>query len=107
MIGKLVQKLQNPNLLNSRMKMKVFGKVKKKEQKIPDSGQRCPNYKYTITQILISVKCFLNSSAGFRGLSSVFQTLKEFIISIATPAHTTIRNWLLKIGLYKLERPKH
>lgn len=74
---------------------------------ILDDGQRCPNYKYTIQQIIISIKCFLGSSAGFRGLSSVFQTLKEFISSIATPVHTTIRQWLLKIGLYKLERPKH
>jgi hypothetical protein len=74
---------------------------------ILDDGQRCPNYKYTIQQIIISIKCFLGSSAGFRGLSNVFQTLKTFISSIATPVHTTIRQWLLKIGLHKLERPKY
>jgi len=65
------------------------------------------HYQYTVSQILISVKCFLGSSAGFRGLSSVFQIIKEYISSIAAPAHTTIRQWLLKIGLYKLQRPKH
>jgi hypothetical protein len=70
-------------------------------------GERCGNYKYTTQQILISIKCFLGSSAGFRGLSSVFQILSEWISSFITPAYTTIRQWLLKIGLYKLQCPKY
>ena len=70
-------------------------------------GERCTNYKYTIKQILISIKCFLGSSAGFRGLSSVFKILCGWIPSFISPAHTTIRQWLLKIGLYKLKCPKY
>jgi hypothetical protein len=72
-----------------------------------DKGRRCPNYSYTIKQIYISIKCFLGSSTAFRGLSNVFQILQEWIVWIGTPAYTTIRQWLLKVGLYKLERPKY
>jgi hypothetical protein len=72
-----------------------------------DSGIRCHNYRYTVTQVLISVKCFLGSSAGFRGLSSVFYILKEWISPFIAPAYTTIRQWILKIGLYKLNCPKY
>jgi hypothetical protein len=72
-----------------------------------DNGARCHNYKYTITQILVTIKCFLGSSAGFRGLASVFRILKDWISSFISPAYTTIRQWLLKIGLYKLNGPKY
>lgn len=71
-----------------------------------DEGQRCPNYQYTITQILTSVKCLLGSSVGFRALSSVFRILQESILSLATPVYTTTRQWLFKLGLYKLNRLK-
>ena len=32
--------------------------------------------------------------------------MQEWITWLRTPAYTTIRQWLLKMGLYKLERPK-
>jgi hypothetical protein len=54
----------------------------------------------------MSIKCFVATSAGFRALSSIFQTVQQWISGIATPAYTTIRQWVLKIGLYKLSRPK-
>ncbi len=57
--------------------------------------------------MFISIKCFLGSSAGFRGLSSVFHILKEWISPFIAPAYTTIRQWILKIGLYKLNCPKY
>lgn len=80
---------------------------KKKSPEIIDSGIKCHNYKYTVTQVFISIKCFLGSSAGFRGLSSVFCILQEWMSSFIAPAYTTIRQWLLKIGLYKLNCPKY
>jgi hypothetical protein len=80
---------------------------KKKRNDVIDSGERCSNYRYSIAQILISIKCFVGSSAGFRGLSRVFQILKEWVSAFIAPAYTTIRQWLLKIGLYKLQCPKY
>lgn len=68
---------------------------------------RIPNYKYNINQIYISVRCFLESSASFRALESIFEIIQEKISSLATPAYTTIRQWLFKLGLYKLNRPKN
>jgi hypothetical protein len=48
----------------------------------------------------------LGSSSGFRALADVFQTLQNWVLSLATPAYTTIRQWILKLGLYKLQCPK-
>lgn len=72
-----------------------------------DKGQKAPNYQYTLTQVLISIKCFLDSSAGFRCLSSIFQTLRGWVSWLGSPSFTTIRQWLLKIGLHNLSRPKY
>lgn len=56
---------------------------------------------------MIAIKCFLGSSAGFRALSNVFKILNKWVSSIAAPAASSIRQWLLKLGLYKLLQPKH
>ena len=48
----------------------------------------------------------MSGSVGFRGLESVFSTLKEWFTSLATPVYGTIRQWISKLGLFKLERPK-
>lgn len=82
-------------------------RIKKNNLEIIDNGHKCPNYSYTIKQILISIKCFIGSSAGFRALSSIFQILSRWLPSFIAPSHTTIRQWLLKIGLYKLTCPKY
>ena len=52
------------------------------------------------------MSCFFGSSVGFRALSNVFKTLQNWVLSLATPAYTTIRQWILKLGLYKLQSPK-
>lgn len=49
----------------------------------------------------------MEGSTGFRALTNTFQTLREWITSLGAPAHTTIRQWLFKLGLYMLERPKN
>lgn len=92
------------------------GKVEKLEKeneqlkkKAPDNrleSNKCPGYKYNVTQILISLECFLGSSAGFRALSNIFHILGNWISAIATPAASTIRQWFFKLGLYKLIQPK-
>ena len=56
---------------------------------------------------MISLECFIGSSAGFRALSNIFHILRNWISAIATPAASTIRQWFLKLGLYKLIQPKH
>lgn len=52
------------------------------------------------------MSCFFGSSVGFRALSNVFKTLQNWVLSLAIPAYTTIRQWILKLGLYKLQSPK-
>ena len=39
-------------------------------------------------------------------MASVFFTLKEWVSTLATPVYATIRQWLCKLGLFKLVRPK-
>lgn len=56
---------------------------------------------------MISLECFLGSSVGFRALSNIFHILGNWVSAIATPAASTIRQWFLKLGLYKLIQPKH
>lgn len=55
---------------------------------------------------MISLECFLGSSAGFRALGNIFRILGNWISVIAAPAASTIRQWFLKLGLYNLNRPK-
>lgn len=59
-------------------------------------------FKYSVAQIAISLKCIVNSSVGFRTLSKIFIILKEKVNSLGIPVYTTIRMWLCKFGLYKL-----
>lgn len=71
-----------------------------------NEGLKNNNFKYTVAQITISIKCFLNSSVGFRALANIFKTLQESVINLGTPVYTTIRMWFCKLGLYKLNQSK-
>jgi hypothetical protein len=55
----------------------------------------------------MSIQCFLNGSVGFRTLANIFGTLQRWVVSLGNPAYTSIRQWLCKFGLYKLNQPKN
>lgn len=46
----------------------------------------------------------MQSSVGFRALSKVFQVIQEYVSFLATPSYSVIRQWFLKLGLYKLQQ---
>lgn len=54
----------------------------------------------------MSLGAVLKGSAGFRVTHSVFSAVRKAFNWFVTPAHTTIRTWLLKLGLFKLNRSK-
>ena len=52
------------------------------------------------------LQAILKGSSGFRAVSNVFSVIKDIYSWFIAPAHSTIRQWLLKLGLFKLNRPK-
>lgn len=68
-----------------------------------------PGFKYSVRTIWVTVKGILTTGAGFRGVSAVLSLVEHafgsFVETIAA-AYTTGRQWLQKLGLYKLLRPK-
>ena len=71
---------------------------------ILDAGPRVPNYQYSIKTIWISLRAILTSSAGFRCLSSLWRIFQEAFIWSEVPSHAIIRQWLMKLGLFKLQQ---
>ena len=91
--------------------------VKKKEQK--DTGFNFDNNEYInpatntnkvfghsfcIWQIQLSIKLFLKTSAGFRGVATSFSEMNRFI-NVDTVSYGCIRQWVLRMGLGLLHLP--
>lgn len=53
---------------------------------------------------MVSLKAILTSSAGFRCLSNLWSILQEAFVWYEVPTHSVIRQWLMKLGLFKLQR---
>lgn len=56
---------------------------------------------------MLTIQCATQGSAGFRCVSKIFNIIHNTLSlpTIPTPAFSTIRDWLLKIGLFNLTRP--
>lgn len=51
----------------------------------------------------LAVGQIISSLSSFRGVQKTFK-LFDSIFNLPTPAYTSIRNWVLKLGLYELQR---
>lgn len=71
---------------------------------ITTTEPRVPSYQYSTKTIGISLKAICASSAGFRCLASLWRVFQEAFIWSEAPTHAVIRQWLLKLGLFKLQQ---
>ncbi len=60
---------------------------------------------YTLLTIIIAIKMFVFARVSLRGSSYIF-TLFETYMDIGTPSYTTTQMWVLKYGLYLLNKKK-
>jgi hypothetical protein len=60
-----------------------------------------------VRSIFLTVQCVIQGSAGFRCVSRIFEIIHSTLSSspIPTPAFSTTRDWLLKLGLFNLTQP--
>ncbi len=62
---------------------------------------------YSASHIFLFVQFVLSSGISMRAASRVLELISSFLeLNISIPSWHTGRLWLLRIGLYKLERPK-
>lgn len=52
----------------------------------------------------MSLTAILKGSAGFRSLANMLSTFMETLQWNSSPSHSILRQWLQKLGLYKLQR---
>lgn len=65
------------------------------------------DHSYSTAAILLSLKIFLEGPSSLRGCSSILGLmLDQLPMFRACPAANTIQSWLLRVGLYELQRPK-
>lgn len=57
--------------------------------------------------MLLTIQCTIEGSAGFRCVSKIFNVIHNTLSlpSFPTPVFSTIRDWLLKFGLFNLTKP--
>ena len=69
---------------------------------------RVPGQHYSLEQISFVIQeLILNARTGFRAASRVVDSVaKTFGLNWEAPHHTTCRAWLVRIGLFQLQRPK-
>lgn len=104
-IEELEKKIKALEKENTKLETELK-EVKKKE--IIENSEALPlkacGYKYNVEQIFLSIRCALEGATGFRPVSRIFSILQD-ILDFA-PAFSTIREWVLKLGLFMLGRPK-
>ena len=60
---------------------------------------------YPIYIIIIAISQIISSLSSFRGAEKTFKSLAE-IFNCPTPTYSTIRKWILRLGLYELQRKR-
>jgi hypothetical protein len=65
-------------------------------------------YSYNVEQISLSVQCVMQGSAGFRCVARIFDLVQKSMMLpfFPTPVFSTMRDWVLKLGLFNLTQPK-
>ncbi len=89
--------------------------IKKKGQEIDvrsgsygtfiDPDKKCMHFSYNTSLITFCIQLFIVTSVSYRACSKICSVLSSFIV-IRTPHYTTIRQWVLRFGYYKLQKPK-
>ena len=66
-----------------------------------------PSHTYTVGHVMLFVTLVLDAATSLRGASRVMVLIMAvFHLPLATPSWFTGRLWLLRLGYYKLTRPK-
>lgn len=60
-------------------------------------------HQHPVFVIQLAIQQFLRSFNSFRGCQSTFEVFAQFF-SLPIPSFSTIRNWLLRAGLYELQK---
>jgi len=77
------------------------------ESSMIDLNERPFLHLYSSSQIFTWIVLVLQESTGLRCASRVWRFLsKQFGVSMATPTYQTGRLWVMRLGFYKLNRPK-
>lgn len=70
-----------------------------------NSNVRSKHFSYNTPYILFCIQLFINASVSYRACSKICTVLSSFI-KIPIPHFTTIRQWILRFGYYRLQKPK-
>lgn len=91
----------NPSILCSRFEnvVRIGEGMKGEECAIQVPKRHC----YPVFVIQLAIEQFLKSLNSFRGCQSTFEVFAQFF-SLPTPSFSSIRNWLLRAGLYELKK---
>jgi hypothetical protein len=65
------------------------------------------HHKYSVDHIMLCISFVLSAASSLRGASRCLETVITFLqLSLPVPSWYTVRLWLLRLGYYKLTRPK-
>lgn len=68
---------------------------------------RIRNHHYNAQEVYLAVQCAFAGSTGFRPIARIFEIIKNcYDGSFVDPCYSSIRSWVLRIGVYKLECTK-
>jgi hypothetical protein len=70
-----------------------------------ENSDKIPHHHYRVTTIQITVQQIIETGNSYRGVAQTMKILSQ-TISLETPHYSSIRNWLTRLGLYELKRPK-
>ena len=69
--------------------------------------QALPSHTYAVGHVILFVSLVLSTATSLRGANQVMALMMSmFALPVATPSWSTGRLWLLRLGYYKLTRPK-
>ncbi len=70
-----------------------------------DTSQKIPGHHYPLSTISKVVQQFINVGNSYRGIAKTMKIFSD-LLPQQTPHFTTIKQWVERLGLYQLQRPK-
>ncbi|HBE01641.1 MAG: hypothetical protein A2096_11400 [Spirochaetes bacterium GWF1_41_5] len=102
-----IDKLSKKNTEQTKIIESLNQQLKKTSQKISDFENDIKRYWYTMMLILNLLKMKLETSASFRAAAATAYIFELYNNENGKKlTHTTVLNWVLKLGYYQLTRPK-
>lgn len=75
------------------------------DQAVNQSAPLRPKFhQYPLWQIIFSIELYVFSSAGYRVVAQCWLLLSRHL-AVGTPSFWTVRQWVLRLGLYRLRQP--